>query len=705
MPIRTEDVKIQASQRLTDNTDGGGYMTGREIVDGAINNLFTDISRLDRTYGRVSLRKFYLHVDTEDTEMYSGAHMIISELAKDPNVNVALFSTENEADTRLNAVNRLESYVTLGPRTTWWLWEDQPAGARQLLVFGPQKASPPEAGEVWCLFNDKDSVNEYRQYVRVTKAEKRDVDLSVNGRQVLTVEIGDPLEVTFKGTELHGNDALPTTVYSTIVSDAAKYYGVMKPTAAISGGDINIQVESIYTQLVPTSQAETPLIDRTPGDVGPVVKCGETRTQTFASQSWTLINLGQAFVPGSLSLTIGGTAYTDPGDGVLMQSSNQAGTIDYSLGRVTLATAKSGAVTARYDPGVGVNQIGTTLMIPVEAASRGYNYVAIMWPLPVPGTIMVDYMAEGKWYRLRDNGTGELTPDIERTGSGRIDYTTGQMTITTGALPDVGVPLLVYWGNKTEIIQLQGAVDIEIEPVHHTLADAPVRPGSLTVEWPVGISETATATDDGEGNIVGAATGWVNYGSGEMEFTPARLPLPDGEYTIRHDKYAAQTWTNPGHSGTTLTLPNAPVKPGSVSIDMTMTIGGASHVYNFRDNGQGRLGADGFSKIISQSRASLHSANSAGSVFDSQTGYAYSWMGGWNGDGYSNSGDYAQNDSENNKTLTAGGIAATIDYVTGQVVFDLTTATSVTTEITSGAGKTGSENAIHDVKTKETRIW
>ena len=76
MPIRTEDVKIKESQRLTDHNDGGGYMTAREVVDGNINNLFTDISRLDRAYGRVSLRKCYMHVDTDDTEMQSGAHVI-----------------------------------------------------------------------------------------------------------------------------------------------------------------------------------------------------------------------------------------------------------------------------------------------------------------------------------------------------------------------------------------------------------------------------------------------------------------------------------------------------------------------------------------------------------------------------------------------------------------------------------------------------
>ncbi|WP_254203936.1 hypothetical protein [Aeromonas sp. FDAARGOS 1402] len=42
---------------MTDTTDGGGRITGHEIVSGEHNGLFQDISDLDRTYGVVSMRK------------------------------------------------------------------------------------------------------------------------------------------------------------------------------------------------------------------------------------------------------------------------------------------------------------------------------------------------------------------------------------------------------------------------------------------------------------------------------------------------------------------------------------------------------------------------------------------------------------------------------------------------------------------------
>ncbi len=693
MPITTEDVKIRASQRLTDQTDGGGYMTATEIVDGNINNLFNDISRLDRTYGRVSLRKFFLHVDTEDTEMYSGAHLIISELAKDPNIQVALFRTEDEGDTRVEARNRLESYVTLGPRFQGWLWGDQPAGSRSLLIFQPISAEPPEVGAVLCLFNSKGTASEYRQYVRVMKVEAREQSFTTTStftRRVLQVDIGDPLEVTFTGGEVSANDAAATSIYNTLVSDSAKYYGVMTPTSAISEGDVTIQVDSIYTQLVPTSQAETPLLGLTPGEVGPIKQSGATQTVTFTSQTWTTLNLGQAFVPGTLTLTIGSTEYTDRGDGVLMQGSNQVGVLGYHTGSMAFASPITGAVSATFDPGAAMALTPSTLLLPVFAASRGYNYVAILWPPPVPGTISADYMAEGQWYRLRDDGNGFLVPDIENTGTGRIDYALGQVSITTAALPDVDTPIILRWGNPTEVIRMQGAVTIEVEPVRHTLTGTPVAPGSLSITWPVGVSTTATAQDNGAGVITGDATGWINYGNGEMEFTPTLVPVAGSDYTINHDKYAPQVHTG---SGSTFNLPGAPIKAGSLSMDVPLTIGGWTHTYKLRDNGSGAMSAPGFSATLSQARAASEDSAQASSAGSTVTSYGSGpYLGGYSNSSSAASDDssFALNDTEKTVTVVAGGISATIDYVTGAVVFDLTTATGVKDTIATRAVASGS---------------
>ena len=72
MSIQSGDIKLLKSQVLLDTSDGGGAMTSNEDVDGLSNNLFADISELDRTYGRVSLRKGYAAVTTTSVDSYYG---------------------------------------------------------------------------------------------------------------------------------------------------------------------------------------------------------------------------------------------------------------------------------------------------------------------------------------------------------------------------------------------------------------------------------------------------------------------------------------------------------------------------------------------------------------------------------------------------------------------------------------------------------
>ena len=62
MSIATTDVKLLKSERLTDEADGGGRATGVAVVDGEVNNVFPDLSRLDRTVGRISLRLSLIHI-------------------------------------------------------------------------------------------------------------------------------------------------------------------------------------------------------------------------------------------------------------------------------------------------------------------------------------------------------------------------------------------------------------------------------------------------------------------------------------------------------------------------------------------------------------------------------------------------------------------------------------------------------------------
>ncbi len=615
MPITTEDIKLLASQRLTDNDDGGGRVTATEIVDGNVNNLFPDISRMDRVYGRVSLRKAFVNVQTPDVQVYSGAHVILSAPAVDPNISTCMFTTGDPNDERTSARDRLESYVTVGPRFQGWLWGDQPAGSKTLLVFTVKGIQIPDIGSVLALYNDKGLATEELQYVRVTKTEMKNSEFTVESgststsfnRDILSIEIGDPLRYTFTGVEMHSNDALPTNLYTTTVSDAAKYYGVMLPTEAYDAGDISLKVNSIYAHLVPSAQGESPVVDVSVGEAGPVVESGEPFTVTGTifhpgGSNVTQFFFGRGIKPTTLQAITGtGKTFTDDGAGILLDGTTEIGTVDYSTGTMSITNYSNSipntTLSMTATVGVEVPRIPNTASMVVSSSNQGYNYVEILDPLPVPGSLLVDFMAQGKWYRLVDDGLGHLVPTITGTGSGTINYATGSVIVTCGALPDVGSAIMYNWANPIETEDLSGKVTIELPSVVHQLPTYPVEPGTVQITWPYGVDQTATATDNGNGGFSGDANGWINYSTGEMEFKPTLVPIQDADYTIDYEKYARiDGAASPSGSGViSFNLPSGPVRPGSVHISCGVSLNGHPVVYKLYDNGAGGLAAAGFS--------------------------------------------------------------------------------------------------------------
>ncbi len=111
MAINKENIKLFASQRVTDEGDGGGQATGHIVADGQVNNLFRDIRRIDRTVGDVSMRKVFVGVGTDNAAPYLGAHAILTVAPEDERVGVELFNTDSQVDERADARNRIESYV------------------------------------------------------------------------------------------------------------------------------------------------------------------------------------------------------------------------------------------------------------------------------------------------------------------------------------------------------------------------------------------------------------------------------------------------------------------------------------------------------------------------------------------------------------------------------------------------------------------
>lgn len=556
MTITASDIKLLSSQVMDDIEQGGGAPTAATIVDGASNSIFDDISELDRAGGRVNLRKVFASVQTAGTETYLGGNIIVADAPDDPNVSVTIFSSKDTFDRRTDAASRVESYLAAGPTWDGYLWENHIAGMRTLQIFQRPTAQPPVVGQTLVLVENEGKSNENKQYVRATKVsiENRTFTEVIGSTltdypaAVVTVEISDPLRTDFTGSpasrlfkSLVNSSGLPlaTVIRDTVVADAGTYCGAVPTTATVEIGDLEAKVGTIYTQLVPSAQTEIPLIDRTLAtDSSPIIAAGASHTFTAAGTSiaaGTVLRLPRGLLPGSLAES--GFGLTDDSQGNIIRGGSVIGTIDYAAGELTFsAPAGSGTFSATYTPAVAIFDKAHSYARDVTAENRGYTWIINLSPLPAPNTVEVSYMVGGRWITLRDNGQGTLAGSDAAFGTGTVNYTTGTLAMTAGALPDVGSSIISNWGSSAVYEIKTNDVDASGLSKTWTLPNAPVLPQSVVISWlQGGVTKTAATTSEGviSGN---GLTGTVDRVFGLVSVTFGTIPDAGSNVTISYSQ-------------------------------------------------------------------------------------------------------------------------------------------------------------------------
>ena len=608
MTINATDVKLQQPERLTDNADGGGLMTGNEIVDGQVNNLFPNISRLDRTLGRVNLRKAFLHVDTENVDVLLGSHIIITAQPADPLVHLVLFDTGEPADERSGAADFVAKYLVEGPTTGLQLYDTQVSGQRTILCYASPTVTAPVPGDAIALSVEHSGYPAHVQFLRITSvsSEQQDFIIPTNNNQtvtrnVITLSLSAPLDQDYPGedpTTLTSVANSRTKVRTTRVADAASFYGITNLTTAVSPGDKVLAVSSVYGQIIPSTTEESPLLDQLPaGTRAAVIAAGSALSTSIAfAQGGDTHYLGSPVAPGSLNITLESATYIDRGGVIVPEATGVwSGTIDYVSGTLYLVrssgSASSTAAISWVPAGVAQQAPFSTQTV-VDEATRREVYTFALQPLPAPGSVTISYRALGRWYVLQDNGRGNITGAIDGTGSGIINYGTGSLSASLAALPDVGSSILVAWGQKQTYTIQTGVLSVATPVIE---IDAPagkaIDPSSVSITWNDGTDRTAT--DNGAGTISGDAAGRVDYGAGVIKFSPNTIPAKATAYTVAyqtgdvHDD-TGQTGTVTGTgiaSQLTGTLGPAPIKAGTVSLTLTLTPDAIPDGYTFFNSG------------------------------------------------------------------------------------------------------------------------
>lgn len=188
---------------------------------------------------------------------------------------------------------------------------------------------------------------------------------------------------------------------------------------------------------------------------------------------------------------------------------------------------------------VTVAAVPHSTSIKVGQENRSYSWVNILKPRPAPNAVVVSFMALGQWYTLADDGAGALTG----SGTGTINYTTGSISVTLPALPDVGTSIIFSWGENVGYTSHAGEATFRNPEFSFVLDHQGIKPGSVTVTW-LSAGVTKTVTDNSAGAFSNAsATGEVNYAAGKVHIRPLAMIDSGGQFQIAY-QYATTVTRN-----------------------------------------------------------------------------------------------------------------------------------------------------------------
>jgi len=544
MAIFYEDIKLMKSERLDDTPEGGGRMTGEEVIDGEMNNLFPDVSRLDRVYGRVNLRKAFPAVMSLNADPYYGSHLVITRPPVDRKIKCTMFTRHDSLDRRAEAVNFLQSYQTPAYRRGGYLVGFHPAGLGVLTVFCPPGSDIFRVNQVVYLVDysggslvDGDG---HAEFVRISEADfqEKEVMMEVDGKiqAVKVVEwrltLERPLQFDHSGSPLSPvfYPADGTYLYDTVVGASARFYGIAPLIEPASVGDFTVKVESIFSNVVPTARSEIALADRyvSGQQVGLFPISYTEQTETITVSSGDVIRLPFAVVPR----TVGGDFTDSPKNeryGDLLSGTTVVGQIDYYEGTIEFASSFTGASLA-YIPALDLNVFTYTAFESITQETQRNTFVKTLLPFPSAFTVEFHYRSQGNWYVLRDDGTGTLRGSDPAIGSGTFNYDTGTLTVSTGALPDVDSAIMYRWATVPHITL--AAPEQSLSKLFYRFKlDTFVPVSGLQIDY-IANGASKSVSDDGSGNLQGDGQGSVLYQNGEIIFYPTEIPDAATQITV-----------------------------------------------------------------------------------------------------------------------------------------------------------------------------
>ncbi|MCB1824224.1 MAG: hypothetical protein KDJ54_06415 [Candidatus Competibacteraceae bacterium] len=592
MTITVADLKIFQSERMADNADGGGRMTANAVVSGAENQIFDDVTDVDRAAGDVSIRKVFAAVTSANTDKYLDAGVCVFSRPADPAVSVAAFSTGDFYDERDDLRARLEQTISRGARWHGWLWGQHLEGQRAVVLWQRVEAELPAVGFRLELVAKAGTVEQYTQFLWITRVQNELRNIYEGGTtyqvREVTCEIAEPLTEDYLGSDPSKNDPSVSTLTALLYetrynAEAVPLFGVMPTTALAETGDFSVSVDDLYLPIIPTSLTETALPDVNPAGDSPTLVAGNASTINFSTTTQSIkpsvaLYCGTGIYPGTLSIAVSGSTITDD-NGKAMLATTHIGDVDYGNGIVTWNDAcpdySTASKTVTFTPASRPLQVSESAAQIVTAENQGFVWAFTLSPVPSPGSLRVSYRVANKWYVISDQGGGQIKGADSSYGSGQLNFSTGTVTWTAGGIPDVNSEIIYAWTTPA-LYTPRGGAAVDAPVIRGQTEHGGLAPNSVTLEWDG--DNPGSLADDGVGNLTGSGgVGAVNYATGAWWVRPTYLPVKGLEFTITYDWGAPieETFAHPlrePNAHLALALANTNLKPGAVEVEWNVLI-------------------------------------------------------------------------------------------------------------------------------------
>lgn len=445
--MTADDLKLRQAQRMTDNSDGGGRMSAVEIVSGVKNQIFDDISDVDRAVGDVSIRKIYGAVASANTDKFLDAGLVVFKAPADDDVSVLAFTTGSFYDERPALADAVQRYLERATVTPFRLKGTHNPGQR--VIFGYLLLSALQVGQTpYDLFYDKvlalayeiSSVIQYEQFVRVIRVSYTSINSAAAVNYTdgdgafavveVTLDIASPLDYAFPGAaDNHLSTYTPPTVTRyTQVGTPTQMVSITPLAANVSAGATTLTVESIKTAVVPVEYqdlGETTFLQAGTGLTYPSGLYVPEMTQVMDAPAGYTLNVTPTVTPYTYLTPVKvwhqyGGEWIGPDDAGAATYTVYA-TLDdrISFPRIPDSGSK---VFIQYTPTNAMTFQASGL-----SATPVSSYSMTLTGTIYPGSVVAGDAGFNGNYIMHDQGDGTLSGPL---GTGTINYSTGALVVT-----------------------------------------------------------------------------------------------------------------------------------------------------------------------------------------------------------------------------------------------------------------------------------